>query len=136
MNLKNCMKENLNTGDKKMNDEDIKKIINDTYDVSKEDAYLSMTRLCFNKKLRWTAVIVVVHFLFFAALSVVFAYLFWQSNQSKFQIMYAALFICSFLIAYLIKVFAWVMSSKHMVEREIKRLELRIVELAETVKGK
>ena len=50
--------------------------------------------------------------------------------------MYAALFVVFLLIGYLIKIFGWVWGSKNIISREIKRLELRIAELNETVKNK
>ncbi len=50
--------------------------------------------------------------------------------------MYAAFFVCCILIGYLIKVFGWGMVNKNNILREIKRLELRIAELNETVKNK
>jgi uncharacterized membrane protein YciS (DUF1049 family) len=50
--------------------------------------------------------------------------------------MYAAFFVCLVLIAYLIKVFAWIMVSRNSIKRELKRLELRIAELAESIAEK
>jgi uncharacterized membrane protein YciS (DUF1049 family) len=61
---------------------------------------------------------------------------FFKTDQSQFQLMYAAFFVCCILIGYLIKVFGWVMFTRNSLKREIKRLELRIAELDETVKNK
>jgi uncharacterized membrane protein YciS (DUF1049 family) len=61
---------------------------------------------------------------------------FFKTDQTRYQIMYAALFICCFVGTGLMKVFAWVMVNKHSLKREIKRLELAIAELAQTVEGK
>ena len=119
-----------------MNDEDIKKIIEDDYDFSKAAIYPSMVRDFHSKKFRLIAIIVYAHLAFFLALAILCGILFWRAAETKSQIMYAAFFICCILIAYLIKVFAWVMGSRHLISREIKRLELRIAELNETVKNK
>jgi NhaP-type Na+/H+ or K+/H+ antiporter len=102
-----------------MNDEQVKKIIDSPqeYDDSKEESYISF-----------------VHFFFFLALAILSGILFLISETTKYQIMYAAFFICLLLIAYLIKIFAWVWGSRNIISREIKRLELRIAELSETVK--
>ena len=69
-------------------------------------------------------------------MAIISGILFLITDKTKYQIMYAAFFVCLVLIAYLIKVFAWVMVSRNSIKREIKRLELRIAELNETVKNK
>ena len=117
-------------------DEQIKKIIDspEEYDDSKEESYISYARFWFKKTQPWAVILVIAHFLFFLALAILCGILFLISDSTKYQIMYAALFVVFLLIGYLIKVFGWVMGSKNSISREIKRLELRIAELAETVK--
>ena len=121
-----------------MNDELIKKIIDspEEYDDSKEESYISWARFWFKSSQRWAIILVFAHFLFFLALAIVCGILFLITDTTKYQIMYAAFFVCLVLIAYLIKVFAWVMASRNSLKREIKRLEIRIAELNETVKNK
>lgn len=120
-----------------MDDEEIKKIIDspEEYDESKEDIYRSMVRDFFSKRMSWTIIILFAHLFFFLALAILCGILFLMTDQTKLQIMYAAFFVCCILIGYLIKVFAWVMGIKNSISREIKRLELRIAELTETVKN-
>lgn len=120
-----------------MNDEQIKKIIDgpDVFDFG-EGSYLSMVREFFSRRMRLIAVVFFVHFFFFLALAILSGILFLKSDQTKFQIMYAAFFVCSVLIAYAIKIFTWVAGSGYYIKRDIKRLELRIAELHETVKNK
>ena len=130
------MKKNLNKGDIKMNDEDIKKIIEDNYDESKEDTYCAMASDFFSKGMRSITIYIFLHFFFFFALAILSAVLFFLADQTKDQIMYAAIFVCLILIGYLIKVGAWIMVGRNSIKREIKRLELRIAELNETVKNK
>ena len=121
-----------------MNGEQVKKIIDSPqeYDDSKEESYTSYARDFFKRTQRWAIILVFVHFFFFLALAILSGILFLISETTKYQIMYAAFFVCCLLIAYLIKVFAWVWGSRNIISREIKRLELRIAELAENVKNK
>jgi uncharacterized protein YqhQ len=119
-----------------MNDKDIKKIIEDTYDDSREDTYFSWTRSVFKSCHSWVILLVFVHFFFFLALAIVNGVLFFITSQTKYQIMYAALFVVFILIAYLIKIFGWIMAGRNSIKREVKRLEFRIAELSEAVKEK
>jgi len=120
-----------------MDREQIKKIIDspEEYDDSKEESYISWARFWFKSSQRWAIILVFAHFFFYLALAIISGILFLISDTTKYQIMYAAFFVCLFLIAYLIKVFAWVMVSRNSIKREIKRLELRIAELNESLKS-
>jgi len=122
---------------KRMDREQIKKIIDspEEYDDSKEESYISWARFWFKSSQRWAIILVFAHFFFYLALAIISGILFLISDTTKYQIMYAAFFVCLFLIAYLIKVFAWVMVSRNSIKREIKRLELRIAELNESLKS-
>lgn len=117
-----------------MNEEEIKKIIENTYDDSKEDSYRSMVRDMFSKNMRWVMIAVWVWFFIFMVPIIISIIFFFMTDQTKFQIMYAAIFVCCTLSIGFLKVLAWVMVSRHSVKREIKRLELRIAELSEAIK--
>ena len=119
-----------------MNEEQTKKVIEDTYDESQEDTYRSMAREFFSKKMRWVAINVYAWFFVFLVAIIISVLQFFQSDQTQFQIMYAAIFVCCFLSIGFLKVLAWVMLQRHGIKREIKRLELRIVDLTEAVKNK
>ena len=121
-----------------MIDEQIKKIIDspEEYNDTKEESYISYARDFFKNSQRWAIILVFVHFFFFLALAIISGILFLISGTTKYQIMYAALFVVFLLIGYLIKIFSWVWGSRNIISREIKRLELRIAELNETVKNK
>lgn len=77
-----------------------------------------------------------VWFFIFMVAIVISIIFFFMTDQTKFQIMYAAIFVCCTLSIGFLKVLAWVMLQRHGIKREIKRLELRIAELAETIKDK
>jgi magnesium-transporting ATPase (P-type) len=121
-----------------MNEEDIKRIIDGTeeYDETKEDSYRSMMRDFFSKKMRWVMVNLYVWSFIFLALIIFSIIQFFRADQTKFQIMYAAIFICCSLSIGLCKIITFVMLQRHSIKREIKRLELRIAELSEITKSK
>jgi hypothetical protein len=121
-----------------MNEEDIKRIIDgpQEYDESKEDSYRSMMRDFFSKKMRWVVINLYVWSFIFLALIIISIIQFFRTDQTKFQIMYAAIFICCSLSIGFCKVITFVMLQRHSIKREIKRMELRIAELSEYVKNK
>jgi len=121
-----------------MNEKDIKRIIDgpEEYDESKEDSYRSMMRDFFSKKMRWVMINLYVWSSIFFALVVVSIIQFFRTDQTKYQIMYAAVFICCSLSIGFCKTITFVMLQRHSIKREIKRLELRIAELTETMKNK
>ena len=119
-----------------MDEEQIKKIVEDTYDVSKEDSIMSMARDFYSWEMWSTAVVVWIWVIIFFAGAVYSAVQFFETDQTKSQIMYAAIFVPCVLAIGFMKVFAWEMLHRNSIKREIKRLELRIAELSQIVKGK
>jgi len=128
-----------------MNDEQIKKVLDDDYDSSREDTLRSMLGDFYNKRMLSIVVIVWVFGIAFMAGAIYsgVAFMagaiysgvaFFKSDQAKSQIMYAAIFICCLQYVSMIKVFAWQIIHKNSLKREIKRLELRIAELGQTIK--
>jgi hypothetical protein len=114
-----------------MNDEDIKIIIEDIYDESKEDTVRSWIKDCFSKNMRWVAINIWVWFFIFLVPLVFSIIQFFGTDQTRDQIMYATIFICCCMGIGFTKVFGFVMMQRPRISREIKRLELRIAELAE-----
>ena len=119
-----------------MDEQQIKKIIEDTYDDSKENTLKSMVGQWYKKKLRWTVILFSAYCCFFHLLAITSAILFFQVDQAKYQMMYVALFLFFMQRSALVKTIGWQRFNKHSVDREVKRLELRIAELNETVKSK
>jgi len=117
-----------------MNEEQIHKIIEDTYDESREISVWSMVGDFYNRRMLSMIIFLWVWALLFLAGAVYSAILFFRNVETQTQIMYAVIFLtcCQFLG--LIKIFAWQMIHRNGLKREIKRLELRIAELTETVK--
>jgi len=119
-----------------MNDEQIKKIIEDTYDDSRENTIWSMAGDFYNRRMLSMVVILWTWAIAFMAVAIFSGVKFFAVEQTKSQIMYAAIFICGCQFIALIKIFAWQLIHRNGIKREIKRLELRIAELNETVKNK
>jgi hypothetical protein len=132
------MKKKMNKGDDIMNDEEIRKIIDDQgeYDESKESSMYSYLRDFYSKKMLWVALNVFVCYSVCLALMIFCAFKFFRTDHLGYQIMYAAIFICCNAWIGFVSVFAWVMMQRPRINREIKILELRIAELTETVKNK
>ena len=116
-----------------MNSEEIRKIIDDVYDDSREDSIRSMIGDFYSRRMRSTAVFIWVVALLFFAGAVYTGTRFFGAAQTRDQIMYAAGFICCVYLVGLMKIFAWQMVHRTSIKREIKRLELRIAELAESL---
>ena len=119
-----------------MNEEQVKKIIEDIYNDSKEDTVLSIIGQLYNEKMRSNLIIHAVYCSFFFALAIFCGVKFFNIQQTQFQIMYAAIFVCCMQFVTHIKTVYWQMVHRNGMKREIKRLELRIAELNETVKNK
>lgn len=119
-----------------MNDEQIKRIIEDSYDESKEKGLRSMVTDFYSRELRSSAVAAWACGIVCVALAVFGAVQFFKTDETKWQIMYAALFMTGALGVVMMKIFAWQMVHRHSIKRDIKRLELRIVELSDALKTK
>ncbi len=119
-----------------MNNEQIKQIIEDTYDKSKEDTIWSMVRDFYNKKMMSFVILLWIWAIIFIGGSVYCGIQFFKTAEIRYQIMYAAIFVCFVHGISAIKIFAWQLIHRNGLRREIKRLELRIAELVETVKNK
>ncbi len=113
-----------------MNDEQIKKIINGTYDESREDTLLSMVGQLYSRKMLPSFIVHLVYSVPFIAGAIYCGITFFKTDQSQFQLMYAAIFICCVQGIIFSKVKYWQMLHKNNISREIKRLELSIAALA------
>ena len=118
-----------------MSDAQIKRIIEDSYDDSKEDTVRSMVSDFYSRRMLSFAIVAWVVGMLFVGLAVFSGVQFFKTSQTQWQIAYAALFISGIHGIGLIKIFAWDMVHRNSIKREIKRLELRIAELTETIKG-
>lgn len=117
-----------------MSEEQIRRILEDSYDESKEESLRGVVRDFYSKKMRFTAVMVYGWGVVFTALAVYSAMRFFAATQTQGQIMFAALFMLGAHLVGLTKVFAWGMLHESRIKRDLKRLELRVAEVAEILK--
>ncbi|HNS22870.1 MAG TPA: hypothetical protein PKH24_20395 [Sedimentisphaerales bacterium] len=115
-----------------MND-DIRKILDDTYDDAREDSIRSMIGDFYSRKMLSTTVLIWFWAIVFLVAAGYTAMKFFETDEAQNQIMYASIFVCLVQFIGLMKVFAWQMMARNSVKREIKRLELRIAELAKAL---
>lgn len=71
---------------------------------------------------------------FFLALLVVSVILFFQTNNTQYHILYAAIFICSVQVLILTKIVYYLAVIRNRTLRDIKRLELCMAEMNEKLK--
>jgi uncharacterized membrane protein YbjE (DUF340 family) len=119
-----------------MNDEQMKKMLEDAYDESREETLRSMARDFYNRKMVSVVILVWIWAIFFIAAAAYAAIEFFRTDNTQYQIMYAAVFICCAEGLGLMKILAWQMMHRNSIKREIKRLELRISELSDIMKHK
>jgi len=119
-----------------MDDEQIKKIIDGTYDQPREETIGSMLRDFYNRRMLSVVVFVWAWALVIVGVAVFSAVKFLDAEQTQSQIMYAAIFICCVQFMTLMKTFAWQMIHRNSLRREIKALELRIAALTGLLEGK
>jgi hypothetical protein len=119
-----------------MNREEFKDMIDrkDIYDPAREDTLRSMLSTFYSRQMRSTAILVWVNFLICAALAVGSVALLFRAQDIRYQLLYAALFVCFLQWATLSKTFAWQAIHRNSIRREIKRLELRLAEMQDTLR--
>jgi hypothetical protein len=114
-----------------MTDERIRKIIDDPaeYLDARETTVRTMLGDFYNRKMLATAVFVWVWALAVVAGATFCAVRFFNTDETRYQIMFAALFVVCVQFLSITKIFAWQIIHRNGILREIKRLELRIAEL-------
>ena len=118
-----------------MDREQIKNIIDspEEYDESREETLSRWLQDGHSKRMRWVMVNVYVGYTLLTVPIVYSAVAFFQTDRVRTQILLAGVFLFCNLWMGFISVFAWVMGQRPNLTREMKRLELRIVELNETI---
>ncbi len=113
-------------------DDDIRKALangESSYDLDQEEGLLGQMAGIFQGKLRWMAILVVVESIVFMVLIVLAAMEFFQTDDTKQQIMYATSVLLLAGMLLLVKLWGWMQMNRYCIQREIKRLELRVLEL-------
>ena len=119
-----------------MDEKEIQKIIEGTYDVSRENTLWSMVGDFYNRKMLSMVILVWGMGVTFMGVAIFGGVKFFGTGEIRYQIMYAVIFLTCIQWVGLLKIFAWQLIHRNSVKREIKRLELSIAEMSETVKNK
>jgi len=118
-------------------DDDIRKTLANgdaSYDLDREEGVFRQMAILFHGKMRWMAIAVTIESIVFAVLIVLAAIEFFRTDDTKWQIFYATGILLLALLLVLVKLWGWMQMNRYAIHREIKRLELRIVELGEPKK--
>jgi len=101
------------------------------YDLDREEGLFRQWAGIYRGKMRWMAIFATIESVVFLVLIVLAAIEFFQADDTKWQIFYATgvLLLAGFLL--LVKLWGWGQLNRYSIQREIKRLELRILELGE-----
>lgn len=117
-----------------MNDKDVRKAsVNPQIDDSSEDTLRSMISSFYSRKMLSVVILVWVTGLLFFGLAILSAVLFFRTDRTRDQILYAALFVTLMQWCAVIKIFAWQTIHKNSIKRTIRRLEARMAELQDTL---
>ncbi len=115
-------------------DDDIRKALANgdvPYDFDMEEGLMVQMASLFRGKLRWISIFVVIESIVFLVLIVLAIIEFDQAEDVKSQIFYATGVLMMMLMIVLLKLWSWMQMNRYCIQREIKRLELRILELGE-----
>jgi hypothetical protein len=114
-----------------MSDEIVRKILEDLeQDSGREDSLRRMIAGAFEARTRVFTLIVGIIIVAALAAAVWVAILFFRTDEVRGMILYATLFNTCMLAIATVRLFLWQLLLRQGVMREIKRLELRILELA------
>ena len=112
-------------------DDDIRKALGNgdaAYDFDREEGVFRQMAGIFRGKMRWMAIAVTIESIVFLALLVLAAVRFFQVPDTKGQIFYATVVLLMAMLLLLVKLWGWGQMNRNAIQREIKRLELRILE--------
>ena len=84
----------------------------------------------FSKQMRWVIVCVWTVFLLLVVPAVVSAIVFFQTEDTKLQILCAVIFVCCSQWTGFIKVFAWVTLQRPRMDRAFEGIEGRVAQLS------
>jgi hypothetical protein len=116
-----------------MNTSDIRKILDQTYDDSREGSIRSMVSDFYSRRMLWTAAFIWAVGLVFFLGAIFTGVRLLGADQTRDQILYATGFLTFVNLLGLMKTFAWQMLYRNSLAREIKRLEIHVAELAKAL---
>jgi hypothetical protein len=99
------------------------------YDLDREEGVFRQWVGIFRGKMRWMAIVATIEAVLFTVLIVLAIIEFFQTDDTKWQIFYATGVLLLAILVLLVKLWGWMQMNRYALQREIKRLELRILEL-------
>lgn len=103
-------------------------------DSDREEGVFRQMAGLFQGKMRWMAIAVTIESVVFVVLIVLAAMEFFRTDDTKWQIFYATGIVLLALLLVLVKLWGWMQMNRFALQREIKRLELRTLELGKAAK--
>ena len=101
------------------------------YDLEQEEGVFRQMVGIFRGKMRWMAIVATIESIVFPVLIVLAALEFFETDDTRWQICYATGILLLAMLLLLVKLWGWMQMNRYSLQREIKRLELRILQLAE-----
>jgi hypothetical protein len=113
-----------------MSDELARRILDELeHDTEREDTLRRMVASAFEARTRVFTLIVAIVVILSAALAAWVTVLFFRTSDVRWMILYATVFNTCMLSIAIVRSFLWQLILRQRVIREIKRLELRMLEL-------
>lgn len=118
-----------------MNDERARHMVEagQLYDDSQEDTLGSMIRTFYCRSMLPLAALVWFWAVVFLAGAVYCGVVFFRTDETRLQILYAAVFVCCIQFVAMMKVFAWGMINRVRITRAIRRVEVGLAEMREAL---
>jgi len=99
------------------------------YDLDHEESLFQMIGRTFRGRQWWMACIAWVYIFLFTGLAIFAAVRFFAAETTRELILYATIFAVTLAVAMGVKIWYWMILNRNAIQREIKRLELRITKL-------
>ncbi len=112
-------------------DDDIRKVLDaqdELYDLELEEGVFRQMTGIFRGKMRWMAIVATIESIVFPILIVLAGIQFFKTDDTRMQIFYATGVVLMAMLLLLVKLWGWGQMNRHAIQREIKRLELRVLE--------
>ena len=115
-------------------DDDIRKALANgeaPYDLDREEGLFRQWAGIYRGRMRWMAVFATIECVVVLVLIVLASVEFFKTDEARWQIFYATGVLLLAMLLLLIKLWGWMQMNCNSIQREIKRLELRMLELSE-----
>ena len=112
-------------------DDDIRRVLANneaSYDLDREEGIFRQWAGIYHGKMRWMAIAVTVESVVLMVLIVLAAIQFFRADDTKWQVLYATSIVLMAMVLLLIKLWGWMQMHHNSIQREIKRLELRVLQ--------